>query len=235
MIYRHTPNPPPPGPGAPPPPPPPEYTFTLGVCAKVDCNSQRNLSPFPDPAGCQTWATEGNEHARILGQLDYTSITDGPIEDSSLVITYENGDPCSTGVNRTVEMTLICDPSHTDSLPLVQYDGEADHCIYRFTLRSNKLGYCPTTYHPSAGGGGHGKSKKGPSGGTIILIIVAVFTFVYFLGGAVYKRVVVGAVGIQMIPNIGFWSSLPGLIAEGIQFTFTCGKSARSQTSYDTI
>lgn len=35
-----------------------------------------------------------------------------------------------------------------------------------------------------------------------------------------------GATGIEMIPNVEFWASLPGLVKDGIKFSFmnTCGK-----------
>ncbi|KNC54259.1 mannose 6-Phosphate Receptor [Thecamonas trahens ATCC 50062] len=217
--YNEPSPPPPPANNGPPPPPATEYTATFMICNVVDkCPSSHSLTPNPQPAACQSWVDEGSEKYRIMGQLQYTSITDGPLEDKSVVVTYENGDPCSTGVNRTIEITLLCDPEHSGELPKIVFDGEAEHCIYRFTLSSNKLGYCPTTYNPSAPPSSPSK-HKGPSGGTILLIVAVVFAFVYLVGGCVYKRVVVGAVGLEMIPNVDFWRSLPGLVLDGFNFS----------------
>jgi hypothetical protein len=42
--------------------------------------------------------------------------------------------------------------------------------------------------------------------------------FVYFVGGILFLKFARGAEGIEMIPNYGFWSMLPGLIKASHSF-----------------
>ncbi|KAH3715069.1 hypothetical protein DPMN_057773 [Dreissena polymorpha] len=59
-----------------------------------------------------------------------------------------------------------------------------------------------------------------------------VFLFVYFVAGMLFMKFGRGAVGTEVIPNYGFWSSLPGLIKEGV--AFTCS-GCKADTSYAKI
>ena len=40
----------------------------------------------------------------------------------------------------------------------------------------------------------------------------------YLLSGVLYKKAVYGSTGSDLIPNIDFWASLPGLIRDGYMF-----------------
>jgi len=86
-----------------------------------------------------------------------------------------------------------------------------DNLIYYFTWTTEFA--CPVS-GPHAGGGG------GLSGGSILLIILLVVAVVYLVGGILFKKFRMHAEGIDMIPNLGFWTSLPGLVKDGNVWLF---------------
>jgi len=74
-------------------------------------------------------------------------------------------------------------------------------------------------------------SESGLSGGSIFLIVFFVGLATYFLLGALIKWRLMGTpAGVDMIPNVEFWTELPGYILDGFRFTRgkifgICGKS----------
>ena len=99
----------------------------------------------------------------------------------------------------------------------------------------------PGTYDLSLAGdsccskSGSGPGSSGGAGGlsigSILLIAVLVVVIVYLLAGVVVQSAVRKAEGRERIPNVSFWSLLPGLVRDGFRFTFSCGKT----TQYDQI
>ncbi|EPZ33317.1 hypothetical protein ROZALSC1DRAFT_29586 [Rozella allomycis CSF55] len=59
--------------------------------------------------------------------------------------------------------------------------------------------------------------KGGMSGGDIFLIIFFVIAGVYFLGGALIRKQN-GYSGIEIIPHFQFWSKVPSLMKDGVNF-----------------
>lgn len=92
----------------------------------------------------------------------------------------------------------------------ITVDSANVNCVWTFTFNSADL--CSV-------GGGSG-AKGGLSGGWIFIIILVVVTFVYCAGGVAFMRYRRGAVGMEMVPNIGFWRELPGLVKDGCRFSF---------------
>eukprot|EP00053_Salpingoeca_punica_P009337 m.83567 g.83567 ORF g.83567 m.83567 type:complete len:231 (-) comp14982_c0_seq2:276-968(-) len=66
------------------------------------------------------------------------------------------------------------------------------------------------------------KDKKKLSTGSILTIVFFVTLTVYFLLGAVYNHYRNNRSGVEMVPNLEFWQSLPGLIKEGFMFSTHC-------------
>nr|XP_050862163.1 uncharacterized protein LOC127069323 isoform X2 [Vespula vulgaris] len=58
--------------------------------------------------------------------------------------------------------------------------------------------------------------------GSTLVILLFVFSGLYFIGGAIALRLLRGATGWEMLPNHEFWCDLPSLIRDGITFTFNC-------------
>eukprot|EP01027_Heterolobosea_sp_BB2_P022460 GEZU01033072.1.p1 GENE.GEZU01033072.1~~GEZU01033072.1.p1 ORF type:complete len:488 (+),score=112.65 GEZU01033072.1:221-1465(+) len=68
--------------------------------------------------------------------------------------------------------------------------------------------------------------------GLFIIITSIICIALYLIIGSGIK-LVKGARGLEAIPNIDFWRSLPGLVWDGVKFTFTCGRSAVSYEMLD--
>jgi hypothetical protein len=71
-------------------------------------------------------------------------------------------------------------------------------------------------------------TAKGLSGGDTFLLIFFISAFCYiFLGMTVnYMRSGGTNGGVPTIPHIDFWRALPGLVADGISFCMSCGKTS---------
>ncbi|KAL4222888.1 hypothetical protein ACF0H5_018928 [Mactra antiquata] len=102
------------------------------------------------------------------------------------------------GVRQTT-VTLVCDPVQTS--PLLTVAGETTTTQYSFTLTASAA--CPVSY------------STGLSAGSVLLIVFFSLAAGYLLFGGAYMKVKEGANGKDIIPNITFWSTLPGLIKDG--------------------
>lgn len=54
--------------------------------------------------------------------------------------------------------------------------------------------------------------RRGLSTGSVLVILLFVFSGIYFAGGALGLKFLRGAVGLELIPHYEFWSDLPGLV-----------------------
>jgi len=130
----------------------------------------------------------------------------------SAMITYTGGDPtdCEGGLKRATTLHVICEPTATTPYFMDEYS--ANKCRYTFYLYS------------STGCGTEISYKGGASGGeafaTAVLIIFFVGLFLYFVIGFCLNKFVWHKDGsfFELLPNYIFWSSLPGLIADGFKF-----------------
>ncbi|XP_075977185.1 uncharacterized protein LOC142977271 [Anticarsia gemmatalis] len=86
--------------------------------------------------------------------------------------------------------------------------------------------------------------EGGRSFGSTLLIIFFSFLIFYLVLGICTKKFLMGATGIEVIPNLGFWSELPNLVKDGWLFMsngFKLPPRASGQTvspdpnSYDSI
>jgi len=149
---------------------------------------------------------------------DYSQTSQG------VVVFYDGGEACG-GTPRTSTVNVICDSSTEANLVSAT---EASGCDLIFNLRSRHA--CPGSgssggssggSSSSGGRGGGGGGSSGPlSGGSIILIIVSVGIVVYLIAGVFYKVKFVGAEGVERVPNVEFWTALPGLVKDGFAFTY---------------
>uniref|UniRef100_H2Z8L3 Cation-dependent mannose-6-phosphate receptor n=1 Tax=Ciona savignyi TaxID=51511 RepID=H2Z8L3_CIOSA len=117
------------------------------------------------------------------------------------------------------QVLLTCDPKIKNGQEEFSVISVDDDSYYTFEVKGESV--CPT------------KSNHSLSGGSVLLIIFFVLLFVYLVGGILYNRYKNEKTGLDMIPNREFWSSLPGLIADGVKFIFSGCK--KSPTTYDNI
>ncbi|XP_072037687.1 cln5-like protein 1 isoform X1 [Amphiura filiformis] len=94
----------------------------------------------------------------------------------------------------------------------VELYNTTEACSFNMTVRYE--GACPRI--------GPSQPIKQPlSAGSILIIIFLVTAVVYLVGGAIMNKSG-GATGLELIPNLEFWKSLPQLIAEGAVFFWSC-------------
>ena len=119
---------------------------------------------------------------------------------------------------RNSEISCICSEGASDTFI---FDGEDPFVagVYDMSLKGDSC--CSKT------GSLPGTGSGGLSVGSILLIIVLVVVIVYLLAGVVVQSAVRKAEGRERIPNVSFWSLLPGLVRDGFRFTFSCGKASQ--------
>jgi len=114
------------------------------------------------------------------------------------------------GGGRAFEIDFQCMESSGIGAP--SFEVETPSKFYNFQWASKYA--CPTNRPPPPPPG----TGKGLSGGGIFLIIVAVLFVVYVVAGITYNKVRKNATGKELIPNVEFWFSLPGLVKDGVMF-----------------
>ncbi|XP_071965147.1 uncharacterized protein [Antedon mediterranea] len=99
-----------------------------------------------------------------------------------------------------------------------------------FTFYSAEACYVPPSVVPYV------PASEGLSTGSILLLIFFPTLIIYFLLGIILNKLG-GANGKELIPNYEFWNSLPGLIADGVMYSWsilTC-QGTKGATGYDSI
>lgn len=91
-------------------------------------------------------------------------------------------------------------------------DREREDCFYLFEMDTSAV--CPAL-----------ESKL--SAGSIILIVGVCLVAAYLIGGFLYQRLIVGAKGMEQIPNYAFWAEFGNLTADGCDFV--CRSRSREE------
>ncbi|RUS82440.1 hypothetical protein EGW08_009786 [Elysia chlorotica] len=137
------------------------------------------------------------------------SSTKSSVEQGNAVFSMVSSDR-----KRTSKVTCVCKKYAVDDFA---FSGEYPSTVYGFQLSGDSC--CPEAVPPSS-------SSTGLSPGSILLIAFLVLVVVYILVGVGIQIGVRKAKGIESLPNVSFWSALPGLIKDGVGFTLTCGKKS---------
>jgi hypothetical protein len=82
-------------------------------------------------------------------------------------------------------------------------------------------------------GGGGGGDDDGISGGWIFIIILSSLLVLYLIGGVVYNKFVAHKEGKELIPNVEFWTALPGYVKDGHLFVWRKLRSLTGRGSYE--
>jgi hypothetical protein len=150
----------------------------------------------------------------LLGTLPPKIIDgiNGP--DTGVTIVYTNEeDRCQFGtIPRVVNINVLCDRSKEAVTTLT----EPSTCVYDISMTSPYA--CP---HVASSGGSKGNGLL-VSSGTLFLILLLVAVVIYIVGGMVFRyKFQEVEPGINLIPNLGFWTAIPGLVKDGCVFTYT--------------
>jgi len=150
-------------------------------------------------AGCQQWSATGNAAMGLANTLSFApgNETGGRF---GVKLEYVGGLE-----SRQMEIQFICLEGQVGT-PV--FSNEAPTHKYNF-IWSSKYG-CPV---PPSG-------KGGLSGGAIFLILFICVVFVYLVGGIAFNAGIRKQRGVEMIPNLEFWVTVPGLVKDGCMWTF---------------
>jgi len=166
-----------------------------------------------DVAGCQQWDPSSQNGQASMGA--YSSAT---------FMTLQHGTSGAKGVTlqyvsglnaRTYEIDFICDSGAGTGSPIFENENPTKHYNFQWTTSAA----CPT----------NSNSSGGIDGGGIFLIILLCVTIVYCAGGVVFNKFYrKQETTIELVPQWGFWSSIPGLTKDGVMFLVNKvrGKSA---------
>jgi len=131
-------------------------------------------------------------------------------------ISYVNANQSSQVL---ASIILLCDDIQQNFLSVLQWANSS----HRLVISSPTL-----CFH---------KEQAGLSTGSVLLILFFFAFGTYLLGGMMISYFFRGARGIEIIPNIDFWRSLPGLVKDGLIFLLSgCRPNLVSASdSYDRI
>ena len=213
------------------------YTYRFNVCGNTVklCNAQpapaskwrgTKCNNLGDPATQSVSLLDSADPGRGL-KLKYTQgdickrQVDGQMEIGSRVITYEVRAPTAAADAdadalfsraRSRRAQVACDPREEGRLRLPIK--ELSMCEYVVQFDSRHA--CPVgTASGALGGRGWG------------LIVLMVLCVLLYLGGGIYLNGrTEGKHGVEAIAHIRYWEELPGLVRDGLQFSYTHGRAA---------
>lgn len=188
-----------------------KFEYKIGVCANPD--------PTLELAGAVQYDYANKSNNYTLGRFNETEIISGY---NWLLLTYYGGDSYSNLCNnasRIAHIMIICVPeTKGDTLKVIgeTLAFQTPHCFYWFEFGSSLV--CV-------------KKEDKLSGGSIFCILTFTGFGFYLILGFFYRRFVVGAQGMEQIPNYTFWKDFGNLQADGCDFLCRCG-GRREQNAY---
>lgn len=190
-----------------------KYQYLVGICTRASDDL------FPNAKAAVIQLEKDNDgkvksvqdhHPVLIGQFDHTDIKSGT---DWIYLEYLEGQAYHShcgGEPRRASILLTCDPEATDSTPgmriLEENNNKTSDCYYLFELA-----------HPEVCANAS-SSKNMLSVGSIVLIVFFCVAAIYLVAGGLYQRFVLGAKGIEQIPNYEFWKDFGNLQADGCNF-----------------
>ena len=189
------------------------YAYRFNVCG----NTVKLCNQMPAPAS--KWRGTkcnnlGDGTTQAISLLDQTNPYKG------LKFSYTSGDICKRQTmgeaqmaSRSVTYEIHCDPSNTPGS--LQAINEVSMCEY--IIKFDSAYACPV-------GSSRGRGWR-------YLFLFFFFATCYLGGGYYHNNKNHGAHGVEAIPHIRYWEQVPGLVKDGMAFSWTHGKIA-AEISY---
>ncbi|XP_014673518.1 PREDICTED: cation-dependent mannose-6-phosphate receptor-like [Priapulus caudatus] len=188
-----------------------KYNFSIGICTSAVTDKAM------EKAGAVQMG-KGNKENVTLGRFTMTEVKGGH---NWVMLSYKGGahyrHHCNNS-SREAHIMIICDQHQTEPvLTVLDENRDKDtNCYYLFEISSSEV--CNNEQAPS--------DSQGLSGGSIFVIIFFTVVGIYLLVGISYQRFVMGARGMEQMPNLSFWQSLGNLIADGCEWAFRSHRNA---------
>jgi len=204
-----------------------DYYFNICHDSLKGCNNHHtSASQYQifggTSAGCiplgEAWSEKGKEKAEWseFGKPD----TDP--KGSGVVLTYRNGQVCSTGGEKfSLAIKIPCGDK-------VRVPGEKNDGLdpKKFVVEQDSASGCEYTisFPPIADGcPGTGRNS---AWGSYFLVFFFLVTSAYIGGGVLFRTKKLGYTGKDALPHLDFWESLPILVMDGVRFTIDEAKVA---------
>ncbi|CAN7987132.1 unnamed protein product [Ixodes hexagonus] len=181
--------------------------YEIGVCASPN-------KSMPQAGALQHSIGEKENKTTVLGYFNATSLTGSHGPGAWTLLTYKNGDKfinstCGN-LSREAQLMVVCDS--TVHHGVLQIANSKTNCSYLFVLGSNVVCSKDKPQQP----------PHGLSGGSVFCILFFTVLGSYLLLGFMYKRIVMGAKGLEQIPNYSFWKDFGSLQADGCNYLCRC-------------
>jgi len=186
--------------------------FYLSVCAVPSrtCTSEEcSTCDVTDPAGVDVWTAPGQRCAAI-GEISTAvwHLQQPGVPTSGVAVQYTNGDQeDGYGPHRTAMLVFKCDPSVSGAKGV----SATEHPSMNYVITIASAHACPQLPQPL-------------SWGWLFIIVSGVTALMYFGGGTAYNVRVRGEEGLDVIPQWQYWQQLPGLVKDGLSFSWTHGR-----------
>jgi len=198
------------------------YNFYINVCGNTAPNEYCSI---PNPAYYYLWFGT----CIIIGSLD--NVEWGLINPSDPAVgpslTYFTRDTCNEDGPTEKDSN---DTMHVKFFREIKLNFRCKEGVEGGPYQLSDPAGCTTTvdFETMYGCAGKGKAK-GLSGGSILLIILLVLIVVYIIGGFVFNVKYKGMpFNKEAFPHLEFWGSIPGLVKDGVVFTVSKIRGARS-------
>jgi len=204
-----------------------DYQITVETgknSALIRLNMCRPLVNLGQPAcaagasGCQLWDMPTPKYKTTLGLASSMQIVPykGDAAKRGWTAQFTQGTGWNGGTAQ-MEIYFLCDPSAGQGTPTLVSNSNND---FKFNWPTNLGCTAPVESSPT-----------GITGGGIFLILLFCGAALYLVIGVVVNKFVRHQSGIEMIPNIAFWTGFLGLIKDGGKFITlkTCKRGGYSQ------
>eukprot|EP00039_Didymoeca_costata_P025887 m.14461 g.14461 ORF g.14461 m.14461 type:complete len:260 (+) comp5104_c0_seq1:61-840(+) len=195
----------------------PNYEFVFNVCAQTVWTDDA----CPSGSGVCERLIESQQGTDVYG-LQSTATWGSDSSGSYIDMNTNDQYPCMFGNDMVSRIYFSCDSSATTPVVSIQEESYYECTIY---LKISTAIACG-----GGGGGGEDPGKDPNKGkisaedekdvGMILCVLFFVFGIIYFAGGATYLYKQKGERGWEMVPNKDFWSSIPGLVKDGMAFSY---------------
>ncbi|XP_060075675.1 cation-dependent mannose-6-phosphate receptor-like [Ylistrum balloti] len=203
-----------------------EYVYKIGICTDAldktefhDMENNKNIGVY------QFKYTDGNldpKDGHVVGRYNNTSMTQGT---GWILLEYRDGEKYHTHCTqetRRARIMIICDED-------VDVGSER---INIFEENTNKTGECYYLFEMASSAACRTKPAVtfGLSLGSILVIVFVSVVFLYLLLGIAYQRFVLGAKGMEQLPNYSFWQDFGNLQSDGCNLVCRSGGSPQKPT-----
>lgn len=181
--------------------------YEIGVCAGVN-------KSLPQVGALQHSVGDKENTTTVLGYFNATTLTGSRGPGAWTLLTYKNGDKYNNtcgNSSREAQLMVVCDS--TVHHGVLQIANSKANCSFLFVLGSNVV--CPKDKPQQP-------PHHGLSGGSVFCILFFTVLCSYLLLGFMYKRIVMGAKGLEQIPNYSFWKDFGNLQADGCNYLCRC-------------